>query len=74
MARSAIHLREHLAEQLQELGMSAAELGRKIRMPTNRITAIAGSEERRGLSYEAGVGRLAPNLRARDERSDFVTR
>jgi addiction module HigA family antidote len=40
MARSAIHPGEHLAEQLKELGMSAAELGRKIRVPTNRITAI----------------------------------
>jgi addiction module HigA family antidote len=40
MARSAIHPGEHLAEQLKELGMSAAELGRQIRVPTNRITAI----------------------------------
>jgi addiction module HigA family antidote len=40
MARSAIHPGEHLAEQLQELGMSAAELGRQIKVPTNRITAI----------------------------------
>ncbi len=40
MARSAIHPGEHLAEQLQELGMRAAELSRQIRVPTNRITAI----------------------------------
>jgi addiction module HigA family antidote len=40
MARSVIHPGEHLAEQLEELGMSAAELGRQIRVPTNRITAI----------------------------------
>ena len=37
---SAIHPGEHLAEQLEELGMSAAELGRKLEVPTNRVTAI----------------------------------
>jgi len=40
MRRSAIHPGEHLAEQLEELGMSAAELGRRLGVPTNRITAI----------------------------------
>ncbi len=36
----AIHPGEHLAEELTELGMSAAELGRQLRVPTNRITEI----------------------------------
>lgn len=40
MARTAIHPGEHLAEQLKALGMSAAELGRNLKVPTNRITAI----------------------------------
>ncbi len=40
MGRSAIHPGEHLAEQLEALGMSAAELGRQLGVPTNRITAI----------------------------------
>jgi len=40
MARSAIHPGEHLAEQLHELGMSAAELARSLKVPTNRITGI----------------------------------
>lgn len=40
MARTAIHPGEHLAEQLQELRMSAAELARQLRVPTNRITGI----------------------------------
>jgi len=40
MGRSAIHPGEHLAEQLEELGMSAAELARQLGVPTNRITAI----------------------------------
>jgi len=40
MGRSAIHPGEHLAEQLEDLRMSAAELGRQLGVPTNRITAI----------------------------------
>ena len=40
MARTAIHPGEHLAEQLKELEMSAAELGRRLQVPTNRITGI----------------------------------
>lgn len=40
MARTAIHPGEVLAEDLEALGMSAAELSRQIRVPTNRITAI----------------------------------
>lgn len=40
MGRSAIHPGEHLAEQLEELGMTAAELGRQLGVPTNRITGI----------------------------------
>ncbi|TRZ53140.1 addiction module antidote protein, HigA family [bacterium] len=40
MARTAIHPGEHLAEQLEELDMSAAELARNLKVPTNRITEI----------------------------------
>ncbi|MGA3117474.1 MAG: HigA family addiction module antitoxin [Syntrophobacteraceae bacterium] len=40
MGRSAIHPGEHLAEQLEELNMSAAELARQLKVPTNRITQI----------------------------------
>jgi len=36
----AIHPGEHLAEELEALDMSAAELARKIRVPTNRVTQI----------------------------------
>jgi len=34
----AIHPGRHLAEQLKELKMSAAELARKVDVPTNRLT------------------------------------
>lgn len=40
MGRSAIPPGEHLAEQLEELGMSAAELARQLKVPANRITEI----------------------------------
>ncbi|MGD0841119.1 MAG: HigA family addiction module antitoxin [Candidatus Acidiferrales bacterium] len=36
----AIHPGEHLAEELDALDMSAAELARKIDVPTNRVTQI----------------------------------
>jgi antitoxin HigA-1 len=44
MARSAIHPGEHLAEQLEELDMSAAELGRQLKVPANRIKEILNGQ------------------------------
>lgn len=44
MSRTAIHPGRHLAEQLKALGMSAAELGRQLKVPTNRITGIMNGE------------------------------
>ena len=44
MAVTAIHPGEHLAEELNELGMSAAELARKLDVPTNRITGILNGQ------------------------------
>ena len=40
MAIIPIHPGEHLAEELKELGMSAAELARQVNVPTNRVTEI----------------------------------
>ena len=40
MGLTAIHPGEHLAEELKALNMSAAELARKIGVPTNRVTQI----------------------------------
>src|SRR5215470_13519779 len=40
VAIPAIHPGEHLAEELKELGMSAAELARQLGVPTNRVTEI----------------------------------
>ena len=44
MPVTAIHPGEHLAEELQELGMSAAELARQLEVPTNRITGILNGQ------------------------------
>jgi len=40
MPPATIHPGEHLAEELAALDMSAAELARKIKVPTNRVTQI----------------------------------
>ncbi len=56
MARTAIHPGEHLAEELRELGMSAAELGRQLCVPTNRITEILN--RRRAITGDTAL-RLA---------------
>jgi len=40
MALAAIHPGEHLAEELEVLNMSAAELARKIDVPTNRVIQV----------------------------------
>ena len=44
MAITAIHPGEHLAEELIELGMSAAALARQLDVPTNRITGILNGQ------------------------------
>src|SRR5439155_25976878 len=44
MALTAIHPGEHLAEELEELKLSAAELARQLQVPTNRITAIINGQ------------------------------
>jgi antitoxin HigA-1 len=44
MTRPAIHPGEILADELQALGMSAAELARTLHVPTNRITQILNGQ------------------------------
>ena len=44
MAITAIHPGEHLAEELKELGLSAAALARNLSVPTNRITSILNGQ------------------------------
>jgi addiction module HigA family antidote len=56
VGRDAIHPGEHLAEELDALGMSAAELARQLGVPTNRITEILNG--RRSISGDTAL-RLA---------------
>jgi antitoxin HigA-1 len=56
MPITAIHPGEHLAEELGELGMSAAELARQLDVPTNRITEILNG--RRAITGDTAL-RLA---------------
>jgi addiction module HigA family antidote len=56
MAITAIHPGAHLAEELDELGMSAAELARQLQVPKNRITGIING--RRALTVNTAL-RLA---------------
>ena len=56
MAFTAIHPGEHLAEELKELGMSAAELARQLDVPTNRVTEILNG--RRAITGDTAL-RLA---------------
>jgi antitoxin HigA-1 len=44
MALTSIHPGGHLAEELKGLGMSAAELARKLDVPANRITGILNGQ------------------------------
>jgi addiction module HigA family antidote len=53
MARNPIHPGEHLAEALEELGLSAAELARQLKVPTNRITGILN--ERRAITADTAL-------------------
>ncbi len=52
----AIHPGEHLAEELREMGMSAAELSRQLQVPTNRVTQILNG--RRSITGDTAL-RLA---------------
>jgi addiction module HigA family antidote len=56
VALNAIHPGEHLAEELKELCMSAAELARQLDVPTNRVTEILNG--RRAITGDTAL-RLA---------------
>jgi addiction module HigA family antidote len=56
MHRTPIHPGEHLAEELCELGITAAELSRQIDVPVNRITGIIHGQ--RGITADTAL-RLA---------------
>lgn len=56
MSRPAIHPGVHIANELEELDMSAAELARALDIPANRLTEIIRG--RRGITADTAL-RLA---------------
>ena len=53
MGRAANHPGEHLAEQLEALELSAAQLGRRLQVPGNRISQIVTGQ--RAISGDAAL-------------------
>ena len=53
LARTPIHPGEHLAEELREFGVTAAELSRQIDVPVNRITGIIHGQ--RGITADTAL-------------------
>jgi addiction module HigA family antidote len=53
MARTPIHPGEHLAEELDELAISAAELARQLDVPVNRVTGILNGN--RGITADTAL-------------------
>src|SRR6266581_7738470 len=53
LARTPIHPGEHLAGELRELGITAAELSRQIDVPVNRITGILHGQ--RGIAADTAL-------------------
>jgi antitoxin HigA-1 len=53
MPRTPIHPGEHLADELREIGITAAELSRQIDVPVNRITGIIHGQ--RGVTADTAL-------------------
>lgn len=53
MHREPIHPGEHLAEELQDIGVSARELARELKVPVTRVTEILRG--RRGISGDTAL-------------------
>ena len=56
MVLIAIHPGEHVAEELNALDMSAAELARRLSLPTNRVTQIVNGTRRITGDTALGLG------------------
>jgi len=53
MARTPIHPGEHLADAIEGLGITAAELAREINVPANRVTGILHGQ--RGITADTAL-------------------
>lgn len=68
MKPTPIHPGEHLAEELKELGITAAEFARQIDVPTNRVTQIINGK--RAISGDTAL----PTFSARPPNSGSIFR
>lgn len=57
MPREPIHPGEFLADELEELGMSAAELARLIHVPANRVSQIIAGKRNLTADTALRLGR-----------------
>lgn len=53
MVRPAIHPGEHIADELEELNMSATQLAKELGIPANRISEIIRG--RRGITADTAL-------------------
>lgn len=53
MTRTPIHPGEILGDELREIGISAAELSRQLKVPENRISQIIA--KKRGISGDTAI-------------------
>ena len=60
--RTPIHPGEILADELEEIGISAAELARLIEVPANRVSQIISREAGNHGGYGAAVSALFPHV------------
>jgi antitoxin HigA-1 len=69
MTRPAIHPGEILADELQGLGMSAAELAQALHVPTNRMTQILNGQ--RGITADTALrlGQKSYELRLAEQQA-----
>ena len=74
MARTPIHPGEHLAEELKELGISAAQLARQIKVPVNRVTGIINGQRAVTAEFWLNLQKLYELRLARQEVGDRVDR
>lgn len=57
MARTPIHPGEFLQDELEELGISAAELARRIHVPANRVSQILAGKRNISADTALRLGR-----------------
>lgn len=58
MARRAIHPGEFLADEMAELGLSAAELARRLKVPASRISQIVAGKRSVSADTALRLGRF----------------